>query len=527
LIDRLSHDGVTLPRRTIARAGIVLVALTVITRLPALLHPGPIDDEFVYAVIGAEIAAGQLPYVDVVERKPPVLMWSYGAIARAAGAYNWPALHTIALAWTLLTMWGLYVLGRRLFGPPTGILAALLYSVYLPWGVAANLAFNGEMLMNLPLGWAWALVLGRRATSATRWFVAGILLATASLLKQPAAVAVSPLFAYLLIRRPESAAHRGRDGLALGAGIVASLGVVVAILWRGGALWDAYYWSIADHAAPIFFWRKAVLHTVAFAGACLPIVVGAGIALGRGDLWQGRAAERLALAGWLGTSFIGASAGGPFYPHYYIQLVLPLALLSAAAAADLWHKAPDSRLARKRLRTAALCVVLTIVAFSISHWRGLAERRAGTEAGRYLREHAAPNARLFVWGQEGRIYADSQLRPATRYLATFPLTGYVFGGPIAGLDTSQWIRPGAWSTFAREFDGRRPEYVVDTQTRADALYPVGDFPAIADRLRACYEVEAHVKEGIIYRRLQLPRCEPEALKNGSSINQPRDHVNGG
>jgi 4-amino-4-deoxy-L-arabinose transferase-like glycosyltransferase len=499
----------TLSRRTIARAWIVLVVLTIAIRLPAVLHPGPIDDEFVYAVIGAEVAAGRVPYVDVVERKPPVLMWTYGLIARATGAYNWPALHTIALVWTLLTMCGLYVLGRRLFGPAAGILAGLLYSVYLPWGVAANLALNGEMLMNLPLVWAWAVVLGRETRSTKRLFTAGALLATASLLKQPAAIAAPPLFAYLLLRgRMEPHAGRVRDILALGAGIAVSLGVVVAILLREGALWDAYYWSIADHAGPIFFWHKAALHTIAFVGACLPIVVGAAMALGRADLWQGRTAERLALGGWLGASVIGASAGGRFYPHYYVQLVPPLALLAAAAAADLWNRAPDSRFAGNALRAAAVCVVLTIVAFSISHWRGLAMRRAGTEAGRYLREHAALNARLFVWGQEGRIYADSRLRPATRYLATFPLTGYVFGGPIAGLDTSRWIRPGAWSIFAREFDSRRPEYVVDTQTRSDALYPVGKFPDMANRLTACYHVEARVKEGTIYRRLRIPECEP-------------------
>jgi len=40
------------------------------------------------------------------------------------------------------------------------LVAALLYSVFQPWGTWENLAFNGELLMNLPLVWAWAVAFG-------------------------------------------------------------------------------------------------------------------------------------------------------------------------------------------------------------------------------------------------------------------------------------------------------------------------------------------------------------------------------
>ena len=62
----------------------------------------------------------------------------------------------VALVWTLGTMAGLYVIGRELFDRATGLIAALLYSVFQPWGELRDLAFNGEMVMNLPVVWAWA-----------------------------------------------------------------------------------------------------------------------------------------------------------------------------------------------------------------------------------------------------------------------------------------------------------------------------------------------------------------------------------
>src|SRR5204862_107491 len=81
---------------------------------------------------------GGRPYVDAVERKPPLLFWLYAAIFEATGKFNPAGLHVVALGWTLATMAGLYVIGRQLFDRGTGLVAALLYSVYQPWGTFKN-----------------------------------------------------------------------------------------------------------------------------------------------------------------------------------------------------------------------------------------------------------------------------------------------------------------------------------------------------------------------------------------------------
>ena len=56
----------------IAALGIIL--LTVMTRLPALLHPQAIDDEATYSVVANAIVDGGRPYVDAIERKPAALV---------------------------------------------------------------------------------------------------------------------------------------------------------------------------------------------------------------------------------------------------------------------------------------------------------------------------------------------------------------------------------------------------------------------------------------------------------------------
>src|SRR5437868_1586488 len=231
----------------LAALGIIL--LTVAIRLPSLLHPQPIDSEAMYSVVANEIVDGGRPYIDAIERKPPLLFWTYAAIFQVAGKYNWVALHTVALLWTLGTMAGLFVIGRRLFDRETGLIAALLYGVFQPWAAANNLAFNGELLMNLPLVWAWALGFGRR--SSRMWpdlLAAGALLCAGFLLKQPAAIAAVPLGLYLLL--PSHRASRGvtrtesiTQATMLTAGFFATLCLVAIVLERQGILRAAFYWT--------------------------------------------------------------------------------------------------------------------------------------------------------------------------------------------------------------------------------------------------------------------------------------------
>ncbi|MDQ6654546.1 MAG: glycosyltransferase family 39 protein [Verrucomicrobiota bacterium] len=493
-------------------AVLAIVLLTVVTRLPSLLHPQPIDDEDVYSVVGNVIADGGRPYVDAVERKPPLLFWTYAAITKVAGEYNWKALHAIALAWTLATMAGLYVIGKNLFSRDAGLIAALLYSIFQPWAEFRNLACNGELLMNLPLVWAWAIGL-RRSSSRSRpeLFVAGALLCVGFLLKQPAAIAAVPLGIYLLL--PAYRASRKLSWLQsllqaalLTAGFFATLGGVALVLQEQGILREAFFWTITGHAVPHVFWTKGVLHTLAFVGACMPLLIGAIMASRRAqsEIWREKTAERSALVGLLAASIIGTASGARFYPHYYIQLIPPLALLAAPFFSRLWAGKIEASSWLLRPRITYAWLALTVVGFSISHWLGLAPLRATSETGRYLREHSAPNERIFVWGQAPRIYCEAQRPPACRYVVTFPLTGYVFGWSaesIPDIDTHEWIVPGSWAALAADFAAHPPAYVVDVQVPAkNAHYPVRDFPVLAKLLTEHYQPVARTAEGVIYQR---------------------------
>jgi 4-amino-4-deoxy-L-arabinose transferase-like glycosyltransferase len=488
-------------------AAVAIVLLTVATRLPSLLHPQAIDDEAVYSVVANEIVDGGRPYVDAVERKPPLLFWTYAAVFKVAGKYNWKALHAVALLWTLGAMAGLYVIGRRLFNRETGLTAALLYSIFQPWATANNLAFNGELLMNLPLVWAWAIAFGRsESRMRPDLLAAGALLAASFLLKQPAAIAAVPIGIYLLL--PSYRASRGVTrtepvihAAMLATGFFATLGLVASILHQQGILREAFYWTFTNHAIPHVFWNAGVLYTLAFIGACLPLVIGATMAFRDNyDLWTNKSAERLTLLGLLVASALGAAAGARFYPHYYIQLVPPLALLAAPHYAWLWCERKQPRYWFVRPSVTCLWLAITVVGFSISHWQFLAWHREPSETARYLSEHSAPEDRVFIWGRSAaEVYLHARRRPASRYVLTFPLTGFVFGGELPGIDTHNRIVPDAWSKLEEDFRKHRPAFIADLYSNHDAQYPAKDFPILAAMLAKYYEPVARTAEGVVYR----------------------------
>ena len=488
-------------------AALGIILLTVVIRLPSLLHPQPIDSEAMYSVVANEIVDGGRPYIDAVERKPPLLFWTYAAAFKVAGRYNWKALHIVALVWTLSAMAGLYVIGRELFDRNSGLIAAFFYTVFQPWWTWKNLTFDSEMLMNLPIIWAWAIAFGRGSSRLRpELFLGGALLGVAFLLKQPAAIAAVPLGIYLLL--PSYRASRGFtptnsiiQAAMLTAGFSLALGLVTIVLWKQGILHEAFYWTIADHDVPHVFWHKGIVNTLTFVATCLPLVIGAILACrDKDEIWTGKTAERTALLGLLAVSAIGAVAGARFYPHYYVQLIPPLVLLAAPYYARLWSRRmqPPNWLLRPKVTYAWLA--LTVIAFSIKHWTGLAPGCVPSETGRYLFTHSAPDDRIFVWGQASKIYLDAHRRPASRYIETYPLTGYVFGGPIPGFDTRSRILPGAWTNLEQDFARHPPTYIVDVHPDPkSAYYPVKNFPILAKLLADRYQPVAHTAEGVIYR----------------------------
>jgi hypothetical protein len=523
------------------RAAIALAIAFLLLRIPVMLHGYDINDEALWSVATSRWLDGGKLYVDAFERRPPLLFLAYAGVFQVAGRYNMFAIHVVGALWTLATMAGVGIAARRVFDARAagldaraagldgraGLAAAALTGVYASWGDYNNLAWNGEMLLNLPVAWAIALAFGRsRSRLRPELLVSGALVAAAFLFKQPAAASAVALGVYLLLP-----SYRRARGLSLVAALAqaaifsAGFAAVVGFAaWRVRAMgvWDdMMFWVFRHHDMPhgpgdIIFWERLEVAGVWFLLACLPLVVAAVAGLKRRSRWlawdgvgsEDRRAERVALLLLLATAMLGVSASGRFYLHYFDLLVPALAIAASPVVARLLAgDAPAESPWPLRPRAMRALLVGTALAFGALQAIGLAKRTKGSEAGSYVRAHAAKGDELFVWGELPRVYLESGLHPASRYICTYPLTGFPYGGSISYdpvyPDTSDRIVFKAWPILESELTKSAPRFIVDVEAKLRVpRYPLAEdkFSWIARFVHRNYHKVHEARDGIVYER---------------------------
>ena len=185
---------------------------------------------------------------------------------------------------------------------------------------------------------------------------------------------------------------------------------------------------------------------------------------------------------WLLSGAVAVLIGFRFFPHYYLQLLPPLALLATRALSSLGVE--------RRRR------VLPVVA-GRRRCRGDVVRRSGVHRGdnrdtkialdvaTYVREHTASGERVLVWGQAPEVYWSSGRLPATRFATTGFVTGVSGGRPPSRVG-ARYAAPGAPSASTETSARRRPVLIADMSTadqRHADFAPPSRFPRFERFLR--------------------------------------------
>jgi hypothetical protein len=307
-------------------------------------------------------------------------------------------------------------------------------------------AANTELFMLCPLIFsqiAFAAAAAKNQRNVSLMVLAGALTGIACMFKQVAIVnwffmaALYPIFA--------GGQKRWRGAVSFGAwsatGLLSVVGLVVLYFWRRGGL-NEFVENVYTHnlkyigavdASSRFEYCWGALVTLARTEA---IVWAFGIAGLIGLLISGRAKWSLFLAGWLITSVIGVSASGYFFPHYFQQMLPPLAL-AAAAGAERFAAIKAVRIFPVWNRRAAVVLILAVLPF-ITLWPFLFSYTSAEavrkiypgnffaempEFAQRLKNMTPPEARVFVFGAEPEVLFYAHRPSATRYIFLFPLYG--------------------------------------------------------------------------------------------------------
>jgi 4-amino-4-deoxy-L-arabinose transferase-like glycosyltransferase len=501
------------------KAWLALILLTVALRIPGIVDGRQIGDESFYSVIGNIVLDGGELYVDAVDRKPPLLFYSYAGFFALVGKYNFEGLHTLALLVTLATMLALYVVARRLFDWRVGIAAAFFYSVFAITGDYRNAGMNASLLMNLPIVIALGLLFGGRERKLRlELLVAGALLGVAFLYKQPAAIAAIPMGLYLLLP-----AYRSTRGLGFGysilhgalltTGFAAVLGAFAWWLHGKGILEAALHWTfqtdfVHGPSDPVYWRFLAVYGGLSFALMMAPLLACAAASVGRKSrtlLWTDRRAELQGLVLLLAFSWIGVAASGRFAPHHFTQMLPSVCLLAAPVLVGIYDRRLEFRFPLLRRGVLLWTLGILVTCFALAQAITFQLRFRGGETPAFVKSITDSDDCIFVWGPSPDFYLDAERCSASRYVATFPLTGYIFGSPLTwdpDHDPSSRIHPGAWEELARELDEAPPKVLVDEfSLRGGGKYELGRYPYLRALVEERYELLHETPEARIYLRI--------------------------
>jgi hypothetical protein len=476
-------------------AGLVAVTITV-AHLPSFVHRLLDGDEAGYASIAALMNTGAPLYgAGGVDNKPPGIFWVYAATFQAAGAYQMTAIHVVGLVVMLATCVLLFVVGRDLDGPRTGLLAALFYGVLTAAGNPRLLATNTELLMMLPLTASVLLMLRRR------WVWSGLLLVVAGAFRQVAAVNV--ILAVFAILWLVPAGSRRRPAAWLFGGILAGLAVGALALLLTGSLTGFWRWTVSSlygYAStawiPSYVWSRAQDSIVPFVVDMAVLWIAAVALMTR---WRKLEVKERLVVVWLAVAMVGSVAAGHLSWHYFIQAMGPLAVAAALAFERL-------TLRRWVVAVAALGILLP----SLGWWAydlgadpltydfsGPVPQHQAVAA--YIREHTTPGQRVFVWGDWPALYVESDRLMAGRFPGF--LRGFERGSTIP---PDNWdTKPDVWPALESDLRDHPPALIVDTAAAGwsdFSMYPLRNYPVLAALIPFDYHEVATIDGVVIYAR---------------------------
>ena len=461
---------------------LILVGLLIL-RVPSLMQP-PGGDQGLYHYVATRIWAGDVPYRDAWEQKPPGIFYTYAALSSIVpGRWLIPGADLGAAA---ATAWLLILLGRRLTAAPAGELAASLYLIVGDPAIQKLAGLHLRAQCETFIGLAVTLALWtvcRAPGSAGAAVAAGVALGCATWLKYNAIVYALPVAIAIVFVAPGSTRAAAKRVGACAAGLAATLGLGVAGFAAAGALADLRLatldynlaYSSETYRSPFDVIRYLVSMPVTRAGIDgLWFLGGLGVLLLiAGGRW--RRPPTWIIMAWVAAAIASIAVNGSRgLPQYFIQAAPALATAASLGLVETWRARRVSRLSAGILWASVALLVAGFWRVGVEPgplWRPRAfgvpeavrnmsfDLRAMSGAiprGEYLsrfdrgeggkhspaaierlvhhvRDHTASGTRIYVFGfASGEVYVRSERPSASRFF---------------------WSRP-----IVLEFEGGRPGY---------------------------------------------------------------------
>jgi hypothetical protein len=404
---------------------VAVAAIAFLGRLPWIGDPVLLDAD-TYLTVARAWLDGLVPYQDVFAEKGPIVYAFFAGVEAVAPA----SLFAVRVAFMLVVVAAavpLVALVQRHAGRRVAWAAAVVYAMACSSSLwEASFDVNTELL-GLPFMIA-AVDLADRYSGSGRWWQAAGAGATlaGSFWVKPSIAFIGPLILALLVLRPD----RRLLGVALaGVGAVAASAATLAPFIAADAL-DSMRWSLTTYQRGYVsggfedFGARGLHSQIAWifnaAGSAFFV---AALTLGLLSWVLERHRRLVAICtAWFVLEYVGVKLGVRDYPHYFVSVLPPCAILlcvGADAVAD--HLSGLEGRGRTALLVAAWLSLATFLILGPSIGRlqtGEDPRHALIDdVSDVVKEVTSKDERIFVAANETgyQVYWLSDRNPATRF----------------------------------------------------------------------------------------------------------------
>ena len=499
---------------------VIIITLVVILRFPTVLPSLYNSDEGYYGIIANDTLDGGTLYRTAVDTKPPGIYYIYVAVFKVAGKNNLLAVHVLAILVVAATALVLRRIGARVGDDWAGAWSGIGYAVFVhAYRPGDTLPANTEIFASLFLALSvLAFFQGERKAGWGWMFLSGTLVGVATLIRQPSAVTLGAMLAYLvylwLIPRYQSL---GRV-LAAGSGVVTGFIAVIAGLawyyrWQGN-LHDAYLWAWAfavryvesETTFPYVLKRLVTVHLAVMLAWGLLWYFGIRQVIETLRSFRRRRAvptEQVLLILWLVLSYLAIFIGWRFPGHYHLAVLPPLSILAGSAFSRFVAEQRRSPQPRWRwIRTGIIgAAALPAIGFLIMAFTVRTQTLDFLPTVQQIVKETSANDRIFVWGSTPQLYSFSGRRMATRFVSCTHLVGAYASRPREVRDRAESVIPGSWDMLQADWEAHPPALIIDMSTVDPfwAAHPMTRYPVLRAYL-ANYRVEGVINGETIYRR---------------------------
>jgi hypothetical protein len=429
-----------------AWAAVGAILLIVACERSHLLNVPLERDEGEYAYAGQLILQGAAPYDQVYNMKMPGIYAAYAGIMALFGQ-SCAGIHLGLLIVNGATIVLVFLLGRRLAGPPAGVFAAAAFAVMsLAQSVLGIFAHAEHFVILFALAGILLLIRAMDRNSVTLLFAASVLLGIGFLMKQHGTgfilFAGLYLLCFQLSRRPMRLKSLLLKTGVFVLGVLLPFGVTCLILFHAGVFKRFWFWTFiyAREYVSIVPMRVGVQllgsEIAGIAGSAVLIWLLAGIGLLASFISKRLRGHSLFVVGFLLCSFLCTCPGFYFRNHYFVLLLPAVAVLAGIGLTGI-----GSVLMRSKASAATILVPALAGLGILSHAMyqqkdflsvtdpNVASRRTyadnpfpeSLKIAEYVNAHTSSTDTVAILGSEPQILFYAHRRSATGYIYAYPL----------------------------------------------------------------------------------------------------------